>query len=248
MWTDILSPQRRIPQEETLLIREAIDRGRSLFALQAIQISLVSDQQTSVVGDILTQRKTSVGMKRIYYDNLVILINQFISTLLETNSILGSPPIDQITILIVVTSLIIESMRHLMADYHTDSAIVHRIVGIRIKEWRLKDRGRETDLIRSRIVISVHGLRIHMPTRLIDRLIHVRQLIGHIEDVRTANIRPIRIVLDLQATIITPFVRITYFHRKSGQFLLRFRLSRIAHPFQAVDPLAQSSLQIPHQR
>ena len=56
--TDILSPQRRIPQEETLLIREAIDRGRSLFALQAIQISLVSDQQTSVVGDILTQRKT----------------------------------------------------------------------------------------------------------------------------------------------------------------------------------------------
>ena len=46
-----------------------------------------------------------------------------------------------------------------------------------------------------------------MPTRLIDRLIHVRQLIGHIEDVRTANIRPIRIVLDLQITIITPFVR-----------------------------------------
>ena len=225
-----------------MLIREAIDRGRSLFALQAIQISLVSDQQTSVVGDILTQRKTSVGMKRIYYDNLIILINQFISTLLETNSILGSPPIDQITI------LIIESMRHLMADYHADSAIVHRVVGIRIKEWRLKDRSRETDLIRSRIVISVHGLRIHMPTRLIDRLIHVRQLIDHIKDVRTANIRPIRIVLDLQTTIITPFVRITNFHRKSGQFLLRFRLSRIAHPFQAVDPLAQSGLQIPHQR
>ena len=68
--TGIVSPNIGISQEEALFGSETVfyfQRSGSGSLLEC----LIRYLQTSVVGDILTQRKTSVGMKRIYYDCLL---------------------------------------------------------------------------------------------------------------------------------------------------------------------------------
>ena len=74
--TDVLSPKRRIAQVETLVVSKAIDRRGRLLAGEAVLVSLISDQQTTLVGDVLTQRITSVSVNRISHDDGVVLLNQ----------------------------------------------------------------------------------------------------------------------------------------------------------------------------
>ena len=230
-----------------MLVRETIDRGRGFLPFQAIPVSLVSDQQTSMIRYVLAQGKTPVRVQRIHHDNPVVLLGQFIRALRETSRVISGPPIHEVSVLIIVPPLIIEPMRHLVADHHAYRAIVHRIIRLGVEERGLQDSGGETDLVGGRVIISVYGLRCHIPARLIHRFARVGQLIPHIENVRATHVRPIRITLDLQSAIIAPCIRITDLDRKRGQFLPRFRLGGIAHPWQAIDALAQGDAQIAYQ-
>ena len=64
-------------------------------------------------------------------------------------------------------------MRHLVADYAADTAVVNSLVYVRVEERRLEDGCREADLVGGRIVISVDSLRSHVPFGLVDRLVHL---------------------------------------------------------------------------
>ena len=189
--TDVLTPKRRIAQIETLVVGKAINRRGRLLAGKAVLISLISDQQTTLVSDVLTQRITSVSVNRIGHDDIVVLLNQDIGTLRKTLSVILSPPVLQVTILIVITALVIKSVRHLVSNHHANSAVVNSVVGLRIEERRLQDSCREADLVCRGVIISVNRLRRHQPTSLIDRLTGVGQLILHLEQVRATDIRPI---------------------------------------------------------
>ena len=91
-------------------------------------------------------------------------------TSLKVLTILFGPPVCHITILIIMASLIIKSVCHLMSNHHTDSSIIEGIIGLRVKEWILKNTCRETNLICRRIIISIHRLWGHQPFILINRL------------------------------------------------------------------------------
>ena len=97
--------------------------------------------QTTVVGDILAQREVTVGMNRIEHDDIVVLFGQNLGPLVELLGIFGRPPVVQVTILVVLTALVVESVSHLVTDNHTDSTVVHGIVGIEVKEGRLQNTG-----------------------------------------------------------------------------------------------------------
>ena len=148
---------------------------------------------------------------------------------------------------IILTSLIVKSMSHLMADYHADCTVVHSIVRIHIKERRLQDSCREADFIGSRVIISVHCLRSHQPFILVYRFAGFGNHFVIIPFVGTLDICPVRIIFDLQCGVIFPFIRITYFYMEGCQFLQRFFLGLFTHPFQTFDTFSQRSLQVLHQ-
>ena len=77
---------------------------------------------------------------------------------------------------IVLPALIVEAVRHLVADDRADAAVVDRVVRLRIEERRLQNAGREHDLVHVRIVVGVHGRRRHAPFGAIDRFADLLQL------------------------------------------------------------------------
>lgn len=131
-----------------------------------------------------------------------------------------------------------------MADDYAYRTVVDCVVGIRVEERRLKNGGREANLVGRRVVVGVHGLRAHEPFVLIDRFADLREHVVHLEDVRAAHVRPVRIVLDVEGGIVAPCVRITYLHTESGEFLLCAGFRFVAHPRQRLDSFAESRLQV----
>ena len=199
-----------------------------------------------MIGNIFTQSQLTVSMHTRSYFNTVKEVHHYLGTFLELFSILFRPPLFQVSVFVILTSLIVESMCHLMPDNDSDSTVIHCIIGVHIEKWRLQDSCGEADLIGSRIVISINSLRCHQPFILIYRLTGFGNHFIVIPLTGTLDIRPIRIILNLQSRIIFPLVRITDLYMKSIQFLQCFHLSRFAHPFQRLDTFAQRSLQILH--
>ena len=105
---------------------------------------------------------------RSYFNAIKSLLHHF-RALIEGFLILFRPPVNHISILVKMTALIVESVRHLVTDYHADSAVVKRIVGIHIEERILENTGGETDLIAGRIVICIHRLWRHVPFGFVHR-------------------------------------------------------------------------------
>ncbi len=97
----------------------------------------MSDHQATLIGNIFSQSETTVGMNAIHNNNIAVLLSQTVGTLRKESGVFGCPPVTQITFLVIVTSLIVESVSHFVTDHNTDSTIVHGIVSFRIEERRL---------------------------------------------------------------------------------------------------------------
>src|SRR3546814_8873050 len=76
-------------------------------------------------------------------------------------------------------------MADLVADHRADAAIVDRIVGVRIEEGRLQDRGGEDDLVHPEIGIGVDRHRGHAPFPAADRAAETADIVIVRELVRT---------------------------------------------------------------
>ena len=66
--------------------------------------------------------------------------------------------------------MVVEAVSHLVSDDNTNGTIVESIVGLGIEEWILQDAGRETNLVRRRIVVGIDGLWSHKPLVAVDGL------------------------------------------------------------------------------
>ena len=245
--TGIVSPNIGISQEEALFGSETVfylQRSGSGSLLEC----LVRYLQTSVVGNVLTQRHTTVGMyPRCNFDT-VKESNHYIGTFLEVLSIFFRPPVFQITVFVVLATLVVEAVCHLMTDYNTDCTVIEGIVSIHIEERILQDTGRETDFVRCRVVISVYGLRSHQPLVLVYRFAGFGNHFSIVPQAGTFEVVPVRIVFDFQRRVVFPLIRITDLHVESSQFLLCFLLGFVAHPGKVVDAFAQAGLKVLHQR
>src|SRR5579883_242894 len=91
------------------------------------------------------------------------LIDNTLSSLLKILKVRLTPPILEITLSIILRSVIVEAVSHFMADNSTDRTVVKSFISREIEERRLKNAGREDDLIHRRIVIRVDGRRSHAP-------------------------------------------------------------------------------------
>src|SRR6202047_4900929 len=95
-------------------------------------------------------------MQVIDHHITIELLHDLCSAVLEPFFVLGRPPVLQIALCIEFSTLIIKAMGHLVPDHATDAAIVHGIIGLGIKEWRLQNTGWKNDLISGRTIIGIY--------------------------------------------------------------------------------------------
>ena len=142
--TDIVGPHISISQEETLRRSEAI------AGLQTILLSLgslvvaeceIRNLQTAVVSDVLAEREGTVGVYARSNLNAVEGLLHHLSTQIEGDLVLRLPPILHIAILVELAALVIKTVGHLVADNHTDCAVVECIVCAHIEERILENTG-----------------------------------------------------------------------------------------------------------
>ena len=181
--------------------------------------------------------------------NLVEEVGIEVGALVETFGISGCPPIAHVALVIILATLIVETMRHLVTNDHTDGTIIKGFVGLGIEEWILQNACREANLVGRGVVISVHRLRCHAP------LISVYGLSGFLGNLFVVIEFPHghHVVIetlprvDGQTAVVGPLVGIANLHIKLVELLVGVSLSRIAHPGLRINTFAKTDLQILHQ-
>ena len=117
---------------------------------------------------------------------------------LKCVAVVGRPPVFQISLAVGAAALVVEAVGDLVADDRADRAVVDRIVGVGIKERRLKNAGGEDDLVHRRIVIGVDGRGGHVPFIAIDRLAQAEPIAGGLRSCWRHHILHVGIAADLQ--------------------------------------------------
>ena len=127
-----------------------------------------------MVGHILAQCQTAVCMQTGQHFDAIVELTHHLNALCEALSIFVTPPLTQVTFFVVLSTLIVESVCHLMSDNYTDSPIIESIVGLHIEEWWLQNACREANLIGRGVVISIHRLWGHEPFVVVYGLVKFR--------------------------------------------------------------------------
>ena len=141
-----------------------------------------------MVTDILTEGKMTVSHESGEDLDGVELGGEFLSLLRELLVVFLSPPSRHVAFSVEKTSLVIETVAHLVADDNSDSTVVHGLVSVGVEERRLKDSSGEADFVGGGIVISVHGLRRHSPPFTVSGLSEVSHIVGGIPGAGCAEV------------------------------------------------------------
>ena len=197
-----------------------------------------------MIGHVLAQCERAVGVESWQHLYAVVELAHHLNAFCEALCVLVAPPLAQVAVLVVLGSLVVESVSHLMSDDYTDGSVVEGIVGLHVEEWGLQNAGREAYLVGGGIVVGVHGLRCHEPLVAIYRLVELRA--NHLLDfplVAGKNIAQITIA-NLKFGIVLPFVGVAHLHIEGIQLLLSHFLGFVAHPLLNLDALAKGNLKV----
>src|SRR2546425_9404288 len=83
------------------------------------------------------------------------LVHDAIGSLAEFLEVVRRPPHYEVAVGVKLRALIVEPVRHFVADHGADAAVVESIVGFRIVKRWLQNSGRENDLVELWIVIGI---------------------------------------------------------------------------------------------
>src|SRR5690606_19766774 len=99
----------------------------------------------------------------------------------ESRPVVFRPPVDKLSVAVVLRTLIIESVTNLVPDHCTDPAVVGCGIPSLIEERKLQNRGGKHDLVEPGVVIGVHGLRSHEPLIAIKRFADLSEFTRELE-------------------------------------------------------------------
>src|SRR5579872_7567668 len=115
-------------------------------------------------------------------DEVVIeLIDDASAARLELLEVGVGPPVSQAAKVIELSTLIVEAVRNLVADNHTDGAVIHGVDCGHIKPRRLQDAGGKNYFVPERVVIRVRSRRCHAPAAAVHRLTDPFEVVLHHE-------------------------------------------------------------------
>lgn len=141
---ELRAPGLTETDEEELFVGETRNnRGLIVLIGVHVHISRVRRLQTTGVGDVLTLSQVTIHEVTRQGRELRVLLNDAVNTLLEGLRGTGSPPVNQLTSTIEISTLRIQRVSQFVTSNHTDTTIVHRIGEGRIEEGRLNDTSGE---------------------------------------------------------------------------------------------------------
>ena len=175
--------------------------------------------------------------------------NHTLGARLEISLILRRPPVAKVAIFVELAALIVEAVRHFVADHHANRAVVGRIVGCGIEERRLENAGGEANFVGCRVVVGIDRLRCHEPLVAIDGFVDAaRNFIRIVEFFSTAQILVEReFLVNHQTIVVSPLVRITNLDAKCVELLVCLLFSGGTHPSLLINALTEGFLQIVHE-
>ena len=175
--------------------------------------------------------------------------NHAFGTCLKIGLILRRPPVAKIPFFVKLAALVVEAMRHFVADYDTDSTIVGGIVGSGIEERRLQDAGGEANFVGCGVVVGVNGLRSHVPFVAIDGLVDAaRDFVGVIElGGATQILKEGEFFVNFQSVVVAPLIGITDLDAKSVELLVGLLFCGGTHPSLLINALTKGFLQVAHE-
>src|SRR5208282_3352411 len=125
---------------------------------------------SAVVGGVLTLSQAAVLLHAGLGNKLGVLVGDAVAALVVGLSIIGGPPVAQITVLVELAPLIVIAVDGLVPNHCASGRVVDRIVLGGIEERRLQNPRREVDGVGLGILIGVHGWRRHSPLGPVERL------------------------------------------------------------------------------
>src|ERR1041385_2628111 len=108
-------PRKRVPEEETMGRVEACDH-LMLCPLVCLFEGLVSHHDASEIGDVLPLRQFAVDMEGIDRAIFVVLFDDHPGSRIKLCAVLRLPPVVQVSLVIVLASLVVKSMCDLMTE------------------------------------------------------------------------------------------------------------------------------------
>src|SRR5439155_14016789 len=125
--SNVLRPNLRPAEEETLLRGKTVDVLRFRFSLQGLLISRIGHRQPSEIGHRFADDQKSLLMQSRLDFIRVKLLDHTVSAGGELLIVIVCPPHYEVPVSVEPRALIVKAMRHFMADHRTDAAVVERI-------------------------------------------------------------------------------------------------------------------------
>ena len=168
-----------------------------MFVERLLQRS-VSEFHSADIRDVFALRQLAVYMQARQRLIFVVLLHDRTRAFLKFLGGLRCPPIAQVAFGVELPSLIIEAVRHLMADDGANPAVIHCLVGVRIEERRLQNAGWKHDFVHVRVIISVHRWRRHPPVGAIDWFADLLNVTISLELFSSQRVQDVRAAVDLE--------------------------------------------------
>src|SRR5580658_8130768 len=134
------------------------------------------------------------------------LVRHACGALMKAFEILSAPPVAQPPLRIKLRTLIVKAVTDLMADDHSDAAVIHGVHGLRIKGRWLQDACREEDRIQQGVVAGIGGRWRLVEAAAIGGLADAPAVVADVPRARGKQIAPVIVRNDVHPGIALPLV------------------------------------------
>ena len=161
-------PAERVADKKSLFGRESVNFGGTRLAFHWFFESVIRNHQTAEIGDVFTQSQLALHFESGQNFVIVELIDDAVGFLIKPCAVVRRPPYFQISLCVVLTAFVVETVCDFVTDNAARVAVIERVVRQDVEKRRLQNSGGENDFIKTRIVISVNCRRSHSPARFVN--------------------------------------------------------------------------------
>ena len=201
---------------------------------------------SAVISRVLALGQAAVLLHASFGNELGVLVGDAVAALVIRLSIVASPPVAQISVLVELAPLVVIPMDGFVSDHGAGRSIVYRVIPGGIEEGRLQNAGRKVDGVGLGILIGIHGRWRHSPLGSVEPLANLPELALKLESRRTLHVGQMIVRPDFQRRVVTPVVGISDLVNLGGQLQVGLLFCLWAHPIHGIDFLAQRSFEVIH--
>src|SRR6266496_5042234 len=183
----VRSPATCVAKEKPLFGSESV-HSLTRLALHGLLVSRISYDQASQIGDGFANYKLTVLVDSLFDLKPIELIDDTLCPRLKCFQVSISPPISEISCRVKLPTLIVETMRHFVANNRAHATIVEGVVCLGIEKRWLQDSSGKHYLVNLRIVVGIDGWRRHTPFHSVYRPPNLVQVAPFLKSIRPRSV------------------------------------------------------------